>query len=364
MSEPAASEAVPAASEAVPAAPEAVPRARGGAGRARGGAGRGRGRGWRAVFRADGLGAADGDAAAQFLRTETGSAAVLAAATVAALIWANIGSLRMTRSGRPGCRWPGRPLGVTHDLRGWVNSGLMTFFFLVVGLEARREFDMGELRERRRLTLPLLAGLGGMIVPIAIYLAFNAGRPSAHGWGTAMSTDTAFALGMLALVGRRLPDRVRTYLLTFSVVDDLAGLAVIAIFYSGAHALVPLLSGSGILAVVLAIRAARRPVRPGLLPARGGRLGGVLQVGRGPGRGRAGHGPAHLRLPGARGVDLERATDAFRLFREQPTAELAAVGPRGGAAAISPNERLAAALPPVDQLRRSCRCSPWPTRGW
>jgi Na+/H+ antiporter NhaA len=81
----------------------------------------------------------------------------------------------------------------------------------VVGLEARREFDLGELRERRRLALPLLAGLGGMIVPIAIYLAVNAGRPSEHGWGTAMSTDTAFALGMLALVGRRLPDRVRTY---------------------------------------------------------------------------------------------------------------------------------------------------------
>jgi Na+/H+ antiporter NhaA len=96
----------------------------------------------------------------------------------------------------------------------------MAFFFLVAGLEARREFDMGELRERRRLALPLVVGLGGMAVPIGIYLAFNAGLASAGGWGTAMSTDTAFALGMLALVGARVPDRVRTYLLTFSIVDD------------------------------------------------------------------------------------------------------------------------------------------------
>src|SRR5207249_11256961 len=106
------------------------------------------------------------------------------------------------------------------DLRYWVNSGLMAFFFFVVGLEARREFDLGELRERRRFALPLAAGLAGMAVPVAIYLAANAGRSSAHGWGTAMSTDTAFALGVLALVGPRLPDRLRAFMLTVSVVDD------------------------------------------------------------------------------------------------------------------------------------------------
>src|ERR1700728_88865 len=190
----------------------------------------------------------------QFLRTETGSAAILLAATVAALVWANVAG------GTYSSVWSTRlsvsvgTMGLSDDLHGWVNSGLMTFFFLVVGLEARREFDMGELRERRRLTLPLVIGLGGMIVPIGIYLAFNAGGPGAHGWGTAMSTDTAFALGMLALVGSWLPDRVRTYLLTFSVVDDLAGLAVIAIFYSERIQLVPLLFGIGFLAVVLVIR--------------------------------------------------------------------------------------------------------------
>ena len=95
--------------------------------------------------------------------------------------------------------------GIAQTLQQWVNTGLMTFFFLVVALEARREFDLGELRDRRRLALPAAAALGGMVVPIAIYLAFNGGRGSAGGWGTAMSTDTAFALGMLALVGRRFP---------------------------------------------------------------------------------------------------------------------------------------------------------------
>src|SRR5438477_5226637 len=145
----------------------------------------------------------------EFLRTETGGAAVLLAAAVAALVWVNVDASsyesvwQTTLSLRLG-DW-----GISQDLRHWLNTGLMTFFFLVVGLEARREFDMGELRERRRLTLPLAAGLGGMAVPVALFLAFNAGRPSAHGWGVAMSTDTALALGMLALVGPRLPARLR-----------------------------------------------------------------------------------------------------------------------------------------------------------
>src|SRR5919199_4945965 len=122
--------------------------------------------------------------------------------------------------------------GVSQNLREWINNGLMTFFFFVIGLEARREFDMGELRERRRVALPLLAGIGGMVVPVAIYLAINAGRPSAHGWGAAMSTDTAFALGLLALVGPRLPDRLRAFMLTVVVVDDVVALVVIAAVYS------------------------------------------------------------------------------------------------------------------------------------
>jgi Na+/H+ antiporter NhaA len=145
-----------------------------------------------------------------FLRTETGSASVLAGATVAALVWANVSVSCYDRLWSTELSVSVGSAGLALDLREFVNSGLMALFFLVVGLEARREWDMGELRVRRRLALPVLIGLAGMIVPISIYLIANAGRPSAHAWGTSMATDTAFALGALALVGRRLPDRARS----------------------------------------------------------------------------------------------------------------------------------------------------------
>jgi Na+/H+ antiporter NhaA len=181
-----------------------------------------------------------------FLRTETGGAVVLLAATLVALAWANVyASSYQTVWGMQVSVRVG-DAGLSQDLRQWVNSGLMTLFWFVVGLEARREFDVGELRERRRLALPLAAGVGGMVVPVAIYLAANAGRPSAHGWGAAMSTDTAFALGMLALVGRSLPARLRAYLLTVSVVDDLVAIGVIATVYSQDVALPALLAALGI----------------------------------------------------------------------------------------------------------------------
>jgi Na+/H+ antiporter NhaA len=108
----------------------------------------------------------------------------------------------------------------------------MTFFFLVVGLEAKRELDLGELRERRRLTIPVVAALGGMCVPVAIYLALNAGGTGGHGWGAAMSTDTAFALGAVALLTPRAATRLRVFLLTLAVVDDLLALVVIATAYT------------------------------------------------------------------------------------------------------------------------------------
>jgi Na+/H+ antiporter NhaA len=275
----------------------------------------------------------------RFLRTQTGSAAVLLAATIAALVWVNMNA------------WSYETLWGTHlsirlsgwtleqNLREWVNSGLMTFFFLVVGLEARREFDMGELRERRRLALPLAAGIGGMIVPVAIYLAANAGRPSAHGWGTAMSTDTAFALGMLALVGRRFPGRLRAYLLTVAVVDDLVALLVIAIVYSGSINMPALLVALGIFGVVLIIRAAG--VRSGLVYALLGVAAwiAVYKSGVDPVVVGVVMGLLTYAYPAARS-DLERATDLFRLFREQPTPQLAREATAGLSSAISPNERL------------------------
>src|SRR5439155_9308431 len=189
----------------------------------------------------------------QFLRTETGGAAFLLAATIAALAWVNVdaSSYETVWQTHLSVRIGGS--GVAMDLRHWVNSGLMTFFFFVVGLEARRELDVGELRQRRRIALPILAGLGGMAVPIGIYLAANAGRPSAHGWGAAMSTDTAFALGMLALVGPRFPDRLRAFMLTVVVIDDVVALVVIATVYSGHVAVTALLVAVGIVGAILVV---------------------------------------------------------------------------------------------------------------
>ena len=276
----------------------------------------------------------------EFLRTETGSASVLAGATVAALVWANISVSSYDRfwGTRLSVLVGGSGLGLS--LHEFVNSGLMAFFFLVVGLEARREFDVGELRVRSRLTLPLLVGLAGMVVPVAIFLIANAGRPTEHAWGMAMSTDTAFALGALALVGRRLPDRVRTYLLTFSVVDDLAGLVVIAVAYSGHIQMMPLLVGLALIALVLVLR------------ARGNRYGPLyllIGIAAWVAFYKSGVDPIVVGLIlglltyaySATRASLEQASEAFRNFREQPTAELAQSARDEVRVAISPNDRLA-----------------------
>ncbi len=274
-----------------------------------------------------------------FLRTETGGAAVLLAMAVAALAWVNIdaSSYDAVWGARLSVRLAGG--GVSLDLREWVNSGLMAFFFFVFGLEARREFDMGELRERRRLALPVAAGLGGLVVPVAVYLAVNAGGPAAHGWGTAMSTDTAFALGTLALTGPRFPDRVRAFLLSVAVVDDLVSLVVIGAAYSKAVAMGPLGVAAGIFAVILVLRRAR--IRYGLAYVVLGIAAwvAVLKSGVDPVVVGLVMGLLTFAYPAAR-TDLERASDLFRGFREQPTPELAQSARAGLATALSPNERL------------------------
>jgi Na+/H+ antiporter NhaA len=275
-----------------------------------------------------------------FVRTETGSAAILAGATVLALIWANISLSSYERFWSTRLAVSVGSWNMTLDLHEFVNSGLMALFFLVVGLEARREFDVGELRVRSRVTLPVIVGLGGMVVPVIIFLIANAGRPGMHAWGMSMSTDTAFALGALALVGRRLPDRVRTYLLTFSVVDDLAGLVVIAAAYSADIELIPLVAGLAFIAVSLVLRA--RGVRNGPLYFLVGVAAWVAFF-------KSGIDPIVVGLIfglltyaySASRESLELASDAFRQFREQPTAELAQSARDVVRVAISPNDRLA-----------------------
>jgi Na+/H+ antiporter NhaA len=275
----------------------------------------------------------------EFLRTETGGAAVLLAAALAALVWVNVDahSYHSLWSTKLSIDVGGS--GVSLDLRGWVNSGLMTFFFFVVGLEARREFDLGELRERRRFALPLVAGIGGMTAAVAVYLALNAGRPSAHGWGVAMSTDTAFALGLLALVGPRFPDRLRAFMLTVVVVDDIVALIVIATVYSGSVDLVPLAAGIAFYAAVLVLRTIR--FRVGLVYFLLGASAwvAVLESGVEPVVVGLAMGVLPFAYPAPR-PSLERATERFREFREQPTAELALSAAAQLRAATSRNELL------------------------
>ena len=234
---------------------------------------------------------------------------------------------------------------VTLDLRHWINSGLMTLFFFVVGLEARREFDLGELRERRRFALPLLAGVGGMVTAVAIYLAFNAGHSSATGWGIAMSTDTAFALGLLALVGPRFPDRLRAFMLTVVVVDDVLALVVIATVYTETLHVMPLIVA---VAAFVAARLARHlPLRTGLLCLALGVVAwvGLLESGVEPVVIGLAMGLLVYAYPAQRS-SLERATQRFREFREQPTAELARAAGMELRSATSYNERLQQSLHP------------------
>ncbi|MFE4171896.1 Na+/H+ antiporter NhaA [Streptomyces sp. NPDC056909] len=274
-----------------------------------------------------------------FLRTETGSAAVLLGAALAALVWANTGPGTYAAFWTTDLSVRVGSAGVSLGLREWVNSGLMTLFFFVVGLEARREFDMGELRERKRVALPMIAGLSGMVVPVAIYLALTAGDPSVHGWGAAMSTDTAFALGILAVFGTRLPRGLRAFILTVAVVDDFVALGVIAIAYSGHVDVIALVVALAIFGVILLVRAAG--VRRGALYAvlAVALWVAVLESGVDPIVTGLALGLITSAYPAARS-DLERATGLFRLFREQPTPELERSVRAGLATAISPNERL------------------------
>jgi Na+/H+ antiporter NhaA len=281
----------------------------------------------------------------RFLHTESGSASVLLAATVVALVWANLAGGSYQSVWRTELSIQVGGSGVSMDLVEWVNSGLMTFFFFVVGLEARREFDMGELRERRRIVLPATAGIVGMTIAVLLYLAVNAGQPSARGWGVAMSTDTAFALGMLALIGPRFPERLRAFLLTVVVIDDIVALLVIATVYTSDLSITPLLVAIALFGVILLM--VRLHVRAGVVYL-------VVGVATWVALHASGVDPVVVGLamglltyasPAGR-EDLERATNRFRDFREQPTPELARSARAGLRQAISPNERLQDAFHP------------------
>ncbi len=275
-----------------------------------------------------------------FLSTESGGAAVMLAAAVIAIAWANAPGWhsyesvwRTTLSIRVGGH------GLSADLRHWVNSGLMTFFFLVVGLEAKRELDLGELRDRRRLAVPVIAGLGGVVVPIVVYLAINAGGSGSRGWGAAMSTDTAFALGTLGLLAPRSATRVRIFLLTLAIVDDLAGLVVITVVYTGHLSYVALVVALALFGILLALRYAPVWRTPLSIAAGIGVWMAMFKSGVDPVISGLAIGLATSAYTPSRD-DLERASALTREFREQPTPELARSAQQSVLSAISPNERL------------------------
>ena len=167
-----------------------------------------------------------------FLATESAGALLIAAGAVAALAWANSpwsGSYESFWSSRISIGVAGHTLDL--DLRHWLNDGLMTFFFLVVGLEIKREVVDGHLTNKRAAALPMVAALGGMVVPALVYLAI-AGGTAPRGWAIPMATDIALALGILAVAGTRLPSSLRAFLLGLAIVDDIGAILIIAAVYS------------------------------------------------------------------------------------------------------------------------------------
>ena len=280
-----------------------------------------------------------------FLSAETGGAVALISASVVALVWANVASGSYDSLWATNLSIAVGDQSISHNLREWVNEGLMTLFFLVVGLEGRRELDLGELRERRRLGIPVLAAIGGIAAAIGIYSLVNAGGEGAGAWGVAMSTDTALALGALALAAPSWATRMRVFLLTVVVMDDLAAILVIAFAYSENISLDALAIAAGLFALLAALRYVgtwRAPLavlvsagiwlvlsKSGIDPVVAGLAIGLITSAYTPARG-----------------ELERATALARSFREQPTPELAATARRSLSSTISPNERLQYMLHP------------------
>lgn len=278
---------------------------------------------------------------------ETYAALALAAATVIALVWANVGdsytALWSTVAG-----FNVGHFSVELTLAEWIDQGLMTFFFFAVGLDVRRELALGELRHPTRAALPVAAAIGGLVVPAGIFLLLSRGHGYASAWGSVISTDTAFAIGMLALIGPRNAPRLRVFMLTVAVVDDIGALGVIALFYTAHLNLVALaLAAVGLAAIwllqwfedwhfswrvapyaILGVFTWLALYASGVYPT----LAGVLIA---------------LLMPvyPPRRRDIEYASVFFRLFRQAPTPETARTVRNAVEYAVPLNQRLSEALP-------------------
>jgi Na+:H+ antiporter, NhaA family len=193
----------------------------------------------------------------QFLANEAGSAVLLLVAAVAALIWANVSNTGYEHFWTTGTSISIGSWSWSIDVRDWVNDGAMAVFFLVVGLEISREATVGDLRDMRRVAVPICGAIGGLALPAVIYFAFVHHGAAAHGWGIPMSTDTAFLIGILALFGPRCPDQLRLFLLTLAIVDDIGAITVMAVFYTPHVHMGALVVAVVVVAVLATLRWAR-----------------------------------------------------------------------------------------------------------
>lgn len=190
----------------------------------------------------------------RFLRLETGSAALLMAAAVAALIWSNASGDSYERFWSSAITLRIGSLRIDEDLRHVVNDLLMAIFFYVIALEVKREMLYGALRDRAAAAVPIAAALGTMVGAAVVYLAINVDGGEPRGWAIPIATDIAFALGVLGLAGRRAPRELRAFLLTLAVVDDIGTIAVIALFYGADLSLAWLAAGMGLTLSVVALQ--------------------------------------------------------------------------------------------------------------
>ncbi|WP_241387000.1 Na+/H+ antiporter NhaA [Rhodococcus sp. CH91] len=269
---------------------------------------------------------------------DTLAAGVVLAATVVALVWANLGDSYETFWHTPLSIRIG-DYGIDLDLKHWVNDGLMTLFFFVVGLEVKRELTIGELTDRTRAAVPLVAAIAGLAVPAALFLLFNPSGDAASAWGVVVSTDTAFVLGALALVGPRCPARLRVFILTLAVADDIGALAIIAFVYT--DDLRPVFLIPAAIGLLLIVQFRRLEVWRGVVYF-------VVAAGTWLAFYESG---VHPTLAGVlialilpvyppRRNEVERAGELTRAFRQSPNSDYARAAQLGVLRAVSVNERL------------------------
>ena len=282
----------------------------------------------------------------RFLATESGSALLMVSATVIALLWAN-----SPWSGAYEALWATEgsvvlgDVGLQMDLAHWINDGLMALFFFVIGLEVRRDLAVGELTDRRRVVLPVLAAVGGMVVPALLYLLIAPDGEATRGWGIVIGTDTAFLLGGLALVGPATSTQLRVFLLAVTVVDDIAAVTIIGVVYSESidiSALIVAVAGVAVL-VALGLGGVWRTWPYALVAV----IVWVATVGSGLHASIAGM-VAGLLIPAfaPRREAVERAATRFRAFRQSPMAEVGRSAKDALARAVPVNERLQLFLHP------------------